>query len=262
MSRLDEIPGTNPWNLVETYRDRYQIDDLLEQVDSLDRSIKRRLNRRASLLRRLSELHTQVEEAGKELRAIDFEVEGSRTAGALLIDDILERVRIDRGEGWSPSPVKGYRVWRIEGNRVLGNQVPWPTAELESKCLRRVAGEDLPHSVDRCGPPACGIYAVKDLDMFPEEVAANEINHTVVGVVAMSGKVIEHDHGYRARRARAVALSVYDDGRRLITGDSRLIARLFRDPEATLDEVDPSREPSNEERRAFLDRAIQEEKWI
>lgn len=255
----DEV---DQWKRLDLYRQRYLIEDRLGPLLSLEKSINRRRVRSASLARRLDELESQIAEVRTELRAVDSEIEGSRATGALLIEDIIDRVQIEMGEAWSPAPVRGFRVWRIEANRVMGSQTHWPSPTLMSECLREIPGEDLPHPVSRCGPPACGIYAVKGLDIFPDDVARGEIHRSVVGVVAMSGKVVEHEDGYRAASATTIAVSANDGRHQLLTTDTRVIEALFDDPAETLanSEVMGSR---NETTRGFLESVqSKESKWI
>ncbi len=226
------MPGTvDQWKRLQIYRQRYQIDDRLGALVDLEKSLNRRRVRSAALSRRLSELQEMVDEVRAELAAIEAEISGSRDTGALLIEEIIEEVRREMGEAWSPTPVKGFRAWRLEGNKVMGAQVHWPSPTLIGQCLRDIPGEDVPHPVSRCGPPACGIYAVKNLDMFGQAI---KIDHSVIGVVAMTGKVVEHEHGYRAGAATAIAVVASDGRRRLATTDPEIIEALFEDPNATL----------------------------
>ena len=250
------------WERLETYRQRYPIDDRLGQVLSLEKSINRRKARAAALIRRNADLQKELATVQRELRAVDAEIVGSRDAGALLIEEIVDAVRIEMGEAWSPTPVKGFRVWSIKDNTIMGNQVDWPTPTLESRCLREIPGEDLPHSVARCGPPACGIYAVKDLDKFAPGVAGGVIHHSVVGIVAMHGKVVEHEEGYRSQKATAIAVSANDGEHRLITTDPATIEELFSDPAGALAGSDALGPTEQNPTRDFLVSAYQkEDKW-
>ena len=246
------LPQGDQWRRLDVYRQRYRIDDRLEPLTALEQSMRRRRLRSVALSRRLADLEKMAAEARRELSAVASEIEGTRKAGALLIEEVLDQVQAEMGEAWSPRPVHGYRVWRIEDNAIMGNQVRWESPTLESKCLREIPGEDLPHSVDRCGPPACGIYAVKDLEMFPSEVSRGAIHHSVVGVVAMSGKVVEHESGYRSQRAKAVAVAVNDGRRRLMTDEAEIIASLFADPQEAMADVKPAQHVEESPTREFL----------
>lgn len=261
MSRPQTEQSPGPWDQLATYRDRYQITHLLGPIDSLEKSIHRRELRSMALARRIEELEKDLAGARSELGAVRAEIEGSRTTGALLIEEILDRVRIDQGEAWSPNPFRGFRVWRIHEKAIWGNQVVWPEPKMEGRCLRSIPGDDVPHSVTRCGPPACGIYAVKNLDMFPPEIGATEMRDSVVGVVALSGKVVEHELGYRASQARVLAVAVNRGGRRRLFMSQDEITDLFRDPIGTVE--DRSEDEESSEVRRILEAIQKEEKsWI
>jgi hypothetical protein len=250
------------WQRLETYRQRYDIEGMLEDLPDLTDSLRRRRMRRDALLRRRVDLEMQLARVEIELGAIDRELEGSEATWELLVDDLIERVRVAHDEGWSPTPVHGFRVWSITDNAIRGNQIHWRTPTMSAVCLRGVPGEDLPHSTGRCGPPACGIYAVKNLDMFPSDLAAGMINRSVVGVVAFTGKVIEHDAGYRGRHATAVAVSAVIDGMRLITSDPREISDLFHDPASAFRLWAHGDDPGRDTTRPFLETIRhQETQW-
>lgn len=250
------------WSRLSVYRQRYHIGDRLEPLDSLERSLQRRGLRATALTKRLEQLEKMVTETRDELAAIDAEIEGSRKVGALLIEEVLDEVQSEMGEAWSPTPVHGFRVWRIEDNRIMGNQVHWASPSLESQCLREIPGDDLPHSVDRCGPPACGIYAVKDLSMFPPDVARGGIHNSVLGVVAMHGKVVEHEEGYRSQNATAIAVSATDGTHRLMTEDPEVIAGLFADPGWALAGADHTHTGVDNGTKDFLESIkAKEEQW-
>ena len=248
------------WQRLETYRQRYQIEDRLEAIHSLEKSLARRHLRRGALNRRIEELVKTLGEARSELRAVDAEIAGGRVAGALLIAQILDEVREEKGEGWSPFAVRGFRVWRIEDNMVKGNQVHWPTPSLSSVCLRQLPGEDLPHPMSRCGPPACGIYAVKDLDRFPSGVGDGIMDRSMLGVVGLSGKVIEHRDGYRGQHGTVLGMSVNHWNRWLMTADERLIAEFFKNPRDVLFDRGDKHRPDPFEVRRFLQAARDEER--
>jgi len=93
--------------------------------------------RAAALSRIITQLESELGKARTELHAVQSEIEGSRAAGALLIEEILQQVRIERGEAWSPAPVHGYRVWRIDDDRIMGNQVHWAEPELGDSAVQR-----------------------------------------------------------------------------------------------------------------------------
>jgi hypothetical protein len=114
-------------------------------------------------------------------------------------------------------PIVAYRVWLVDPSGRLTSPVkdgPWPSSGWKlARCL--VASHDAPF--EGC---TCGLYALKDQDAFsglywvlayvPSAVMIRADAGTakvqrpgmVAGKVQLAGKVIEHDHGYRAERAR------------------------------------------------------------
>lgn len=234
------MQGPEMWSLLEKYQERYSLSSEVPELASLRRSLYRRRARRAALNRRIRDLKAQVEEAEAQLKAVNTELLGAQKAGAALLEDVLERVRIEKGEGWSPVPVLGFRAWRLMNGLLYGAKVVWQKPEMSADCLHRVSGEDLPHSVGKCGPPSCGIYAVKDLQRLKRELGPWGSSY-VLGVVAMTGKVIEHEHGYRAARGTVVAITGKLEGNRFATDDPIEIAELFaRTPGAAARSSDAS----------------------
>lgn len=220
------------WAILEKYRERYNLDAEIPGLASLKRSIDRRRTRRAAVNRRLNDLMGQMTAAKAELKAIDSEIAGSKKAGALLLEDIIDRVRIREGETWSPTPILGFRMWWIHNGIAVGAKVPWFSPSLDACCLSHIPGEDIPHSGGKCGPPACGIYATKDLDSLSNEVSFVR-SAPLVGLVALTGKVVEHERGYRAQSALVVAAAGIIDGHRYATDDSAEIAQIFSNPIST-----------------------------
>ena len=134
------------------------------------------------------------------------------------------------------TPVLAYRAWGIAQNRLRGVRVAWPVPTVEARCLdygRRSGADaaDVPHTDGSCGPPPCGIYATRTA-----AAAVEAIEHDgplALGVVALSGKVVEHEHGYRAAVASALALVVAANGElmRFVGMD---VDELFLVPDATI----------------------------
>lgn len=81
----NETDVRDQWLRLETYRQRYQIEDRLGTVQSLEKSLARRQSRRSALNRRIADLDQALDEALRELKAVDAEIAGARVAGALLI---------------------------------------------------------------------------------------------------------------------------------------------------------------------------------
>ena len=109
-------------------------------------------------------------------------------------------------------PITAYRVWRGDlflRLHSLNNETQWePGRWASAYCPRsRHTAPD-----EDC---TCGLYAAKDIDLALV-LAAGVLTSTspgdsmpataIVGKVELAGKVIEHDRGYRAERARVVEI--------------------------------------------------------
>jgi hypothetical protein len=121
---------------------------------------------------------------------------------------------------WSPLPVLGFRMWRLTSLGMRGVVQSWREPRVEAVCPR---GPGVPHDAPGC---RCGIYALKDPGaLWALRPGAGPI--LVYGLVALSGKVVEHEHGYRAGCAEVVAVAVLRSGAMLCRSDPAWIERLF-----------------------------------
>jgi hypothetical protein len=262
--RSIELPQVSAqWAQLAIYRQRYDIEDRIGTIRSLERSMARREVSLRGRTITLNELERQIKEERRAIKALESELEGSRRAGALLIEEILGGVRIDNGEAWSPVPVRGFRAWRVADNRVRGSQSHWTSAAYEATCLRSVPNDDIPHSEQICGPPACGIYATKTMEKFPTSITGGLAEGHAFGVVAMTGKVVEHEGGYRSQRASVVALAVRSARRWLVTAKPDEIEAIFQDPERAVAKHGHTGYASPFRVQHFLEHwKRKEEKWI
>ena len=147
------------------------------------------------------------------------------------------RPRVPPPEFWSPQPVLGFRMWEVRG-RLQGAfrawERPFQVAHCVSGRTERDDGE-VPHTDGRCGHPPCGVYAFKE----PEQLLATfglpeGPRRNVYGLVAMTGKVVEHERGYRGQRVKVVAAAVVGRGLLVrVEGIERLQA-LFAAPDETV----------------------------
>jgi hypothetical protein len=120
-----------------------------------------------------------------------------------------------------PEPVAaayvGFRHWHVEGGRLFSigrhplddvdcpsgaggfGRIEWPVAGLTALPCRDGASPALGCS--------CGIYATNGLrDPGAAWRSGPHYAHHVIGAVALWGRVVEHELGYRAQHARPVAL--------------------------------------------------------
>lgn len=147
---------------------------------------------------------------------------------------------------WSPEPVIGYRYWRIDLDGLHGIRgVRWDEPRLRARCRPRqgIAAEgEVPHAEGECGWPPCGIYALADprdlVTRYGDDSAWSRLvvpdrpllEPGAFGVVALSGRVIEHERGYRAARAEVRGLVVVEPRALAVVADPDEVRRVFRDP--------------------------------
>jgi hypothetical protein len=231
------------WDLLDVYRDRYAIEDRLQGVLRLQRTLHRKQAKSDALFRRVQELERHLAEARRELDAIRDEVAGTSTAGRLALDDVLADVKEEFDEGWSPTAVLGFRMWVLRENGLHGAKTTWRIPRLRSICLNAVPGQDVPHSMARCGPPPCGVYATKTVATLRKDLGVGDIDGYVLGVAALSGKVVEHELGYRGEMAEVVALGGKWSDRHVMTDDSERIAAIFANPDEAIADFGVSGKP-------------------
>jgi len=149
------------------------------------------------------------------------------------------RPRVPPPEFWSPRPVLGFRMWEVRG-RLHGAFRAWDRPFRVARCVsgrtERDDGE-VPHTDGRCGDPPCGVYAYKEPDQLLATFGLPEgSRRNVYGLVAMAGKVVEHERGYRGQRVKVVAAAVVGRGL-LVRVEGARLADLFAAPEETVVEL-------------------------
>jgi hypothetical protein len=228
------------WDLLDIYRERYDIEDRVSDLLHLRRTHQRRQNKSDALFRRAADLEKQLNETQSQLDAVRAEIAGTSTAVGLALEETIGSIRRDYGEAWSPTPVLGFRMWVIRDNGLYGAKTKWRIPKLRSICLNSVPGQDVPHSTTRCGPPACGVYATKELATLRKELGVGDIDGYVLGVVALSGKVVEHESGYRGAVAQAIDVAGRWNGHHIMTSDTGDISNAFGDPDETFKDLGES----------------------
>lgn len=250
MARSESKP--DPWELLLRYQERYDIPDEDSPALRLQRTLHRRKARAFSLQRRVDELESMLADTLRKLKTVEDEIEGSWRTAELYAQEMVDAIKRKEGEGWSPIPVHGYRMWVVRGNGLHGAMTRWRTPDLSSVCLNQVRGEDIPHSVRKCGPPPCGIYATKDLAVLRRELGVGDVDGYVIGVVALEGKVIEHARGYRGAKARVAAVTARFDGRFLHTDAPKAIEALFDDPGSAIKSLGEAGKPGEHQGHDYL----------
>lgn len=178
---------------------------------------------------RIRIIDEQMAELAAERRRLITEIAGYQKALRLARSTEIEQLRQAHAEAWSPFAIRAYRVWHLRQGRLFGAaRVPWEEPELTAVCGRGAGRDEVPHSDGRCGVPACGIYAAKHPDHLIRNFAVAWPG--AMGLVELSGKVVEHAEGYRAQHARVIALAVVAGGRWLATDAADVIAAAVHDP--------------------------------
>lgn len=205
------------------YVARYPISPA--KTGALDRKLDDRLFR-------LSHLRARIAEMEAEAKILADEAAGLAKGIMALLADTVDRAREAYSEGWSPAPVLGYRMWSVGDRALVGFRTEWRAPRLDARCLNGRGDLDIPHT--ECGRPPCGVYATKTLAELlaahPFELAGD----VALGLVALSGKVVEHERGYRAARADVVAVGVRADGRLLLAGEPDEVDAAFTRTGASL----------------------------
>lgn len=126
--------------------------------------------------------------------------EGRRPPWFELGDDFA------RDDAWYPSTLTGWRSWRVVRiddrwhlTSTVAHDIWEPGQRLEAVCRGREDGDARAPCLDH----GCGIYA--RTHRLPVTYVTTG-PRAVVGLVAMWGRVIEHEQGYRAQFAYPVAL--------------------------------------------------------
>jgi hypothetical protein len=209
---------------LRTYRERYGITDGEIPTDGIEVAVGRRETRMAYL-------SAQIEELQGEWDRLRSEVKGLERGLAAAMADELDRIRRRFREAWSPTPVLGFRIWFADDDGLHGARVTWTTPVMTAVCERRPHDHvEVPHTDGRCGRLGCGVYATKKARPAVVEHVPPGTRGWVGGLVEMSGKVVEHDEGYRAASARVIAAAAVgrDDVHRRSDPDG--VAELFDDP--------------------------------
>ena len=218
----------------------------------------------ASRQRRLDKLREEEERIRSQIDSMSSEVRRIQKWLEFCLEDTISRAKEDHAEGWSPQPVLGYRLWGVSDDELHGVKMPWTSRTLLATCLARGEVGEIPHSDGRCGRLGCGVYAAKTVDPLYKEFNAWEMRDVSLGLVALTGKVIEHDNGYRAAAATVVALGATLGGHLLLTSGPDEIDAVFAKPTLIRQapKVDGSRQALVEMEVFVTEEARRTERWI
>lgn len=148
---------------------------------------------------------------------------------------------------WSPSPVIGFRIWTLRRTGFRGSSSPWPSSSYTATCE---AGADVPHTDGRCARVAfgCGVYVAKDVRELISEFDVLQRRDVAVGLVIMTGKVIEHESGYRAESTQVISLAVLDRDWVTFVEGANAVAEAFSNSERLKSVGHQSKRPTGHDR--------------
>jgi len=207
-----------------------------DEVERLENAIADRRTASATVQFRLDAARRRVQELDDEMRALGAEITGFERGLGAILDQLLEEAGERAKPMWSPVPVLGYRTWHITADGLKGaTGFVWFGPALTARCGGAMGVDDgeVPHTDGRCGYPPCGIYALKDPSPLLRSQEWRRSEGTigiVVGLTALSGRVVEHEGGYRGQHARVTAAALLKNREILISDDDEWIAGLFRNP--------------------------------
>jgi hypothetical protein len=206
-------------------REFEELESRLGEPPEETASIERMQRRIASQRLQLERLEHEVQALVGQICTLEDEIHGREQALAMLLGHVLDRIDRATRDAWSPVPVLGFRLWAMHGGRLQGARNVWTEPSYTAICTAHDG--NAPHSDGRCGRLGCGVYATKTLDPLVE-LHLGAISHSyVAAVVALSGKVVEHERGYRAQRARVVAAYAVWPDRVMATDTPGRIEALF-----------------------------------
>lgn len=217
-TRLEELRRT-----VRSYQERYGELTGMVDVEKAQATMAARTRRLDHLQQEADRIRSNIDSMSSEVRRIERWVE-------FCLEDVIARTKRDHREGWSPQPVLGFRLWWVGEDALHGVKMPWTSSTLVATCLSRRGPEEIPHSDGRCGRLGCGVYAAKSVEPLYKQFEIEAIGDVAVGLVALTGKVVEHDTGYRAAEANVIALGATMGDRLLLTSDPDRIAEVIKDP--------------------------------
>lgn len=208
--------------VVNKYRDRYGDLDEFEPLERLDHAV-------AARHARLKQLRKMADKIGSEIQTVETELTGIQRGIEALLGQVLPRIERQFEEAWSPTPVLGFRLWALSDNEFHGVRTHWEQPQLTASCTSSSTRSEIPHSDGSCGRLGCGIYAAKSVERLLGEFAPALSSSFAVGLVGLSGKVVEHEHGYRGSKAEVFAVAAVASMRAEFTDEPQRLRQLFGD---------------------------------
>ncbi len=188
-------------------------------------SIERMQRTIASQQVRLERLEHEAAAVLAEIARLEDEVHGRERALALLLGHVVGRMERMHRDAWSPTPIVGYRLWAMRNGELHGARRRWKKPVFVATCATH--GEGAPHADERCGRLGCGVYATKALEPLLAMHVQPDSHSYAAAAVALTGRVVEHERGYRAAAAQVTAAYAVWPDRVMATTDGFRLAALF-----------------------------------
>ena len=205
--------------LFESLRDRLSTPP--EETPTIER-MRRTI---ASQQLRLERLEHEASAILAEITRLEDEVHGREQALALLLGHVVGRLERIHEDAWSPVPITGFRLWAMRSGGLVGPRTRWTKPEFTASCAAHGLGA--PHADERCGRLGCGVYATKELAPLLDMHVQAESHSYVAAAVALSGRVVEHERGYRAAAATVTAAYAVWPDRTMATTEAERLGALF-----------------------------------
>lgn len=210
---------------VQRLRDRYDLlrrrlrrTDGTDDIERLESSIARR---RA----RIRHLDAQIDALDAERDRLRGEIVGCLHGAEALLVDLIDNLESLDGPCWTPTPIVGYSRFDVVDGALHDGDHRWDGSTLRPACpAGRVSP---PHEHAACRGAACGVLVWKALDRLPD-VSGAEL--AAIVEVSISGRIVEHDLGYRGESGRIAALMAFDGGHWFRTRDTDQIEWFTTSP--------------------------------
>ncbi len=237
---------------------RDKLDSRIERLVDLDAEIDALDERAGRLLAEIEELEAEV--LGTLRQAVETAKSAQRAAATRRARTLKSRFgEFDPVTMWSPTPVYGYRMWRLDYTGFHGARKLWRKPWMAATCRR---GDGVPHTDGRCAGVAygCGIYAAKSVGVLMDEIGGALGDSFAVGLVALEGKVVEHERGYRAETAAVRVLIVAERGSLRMVDVDVALHDVFEDPLMirAVDSTVLQKPASGEATRTTIERVLEE----
>lgn len=217
---------------------------------------------------RLRHLQSQTAKLQTEMDVLERELVGLDKTVRLLLNESITEIKVEHGPSWSPVAMLGFRVWELRDGGLHGYREHWEHRSLKAYCGTTRSHDEVPHTEGQCGNPPCGIYAAKDVNELLEAHQSAAIHSLAVGLVGMTGKVVEHEKGWRGAETTVLALAFLREGQPHTTDDPDELELLFQGIglPTVLDDRHADRLAGSEARATFANymrhQAKEKTRWI